>query len=578
MEVFTLETNLRLNPLNNEDLEHIFISPKYFKITERIENIINKCTPGLTILSGDRGVGKSTAINYYVNRVKKKEKSNYLFFKMNMTNTNDRFFRDIFSYIETLNLDIEEINEETKKKLELQIKILGNTIYYNVVQEEITDSQSLLEREENGKSEFSGSIPFKIFNYKGIINKLKVSKTTDIDKTRIIKTKNFFKDDIQNRLIKLLNELSRYYKIFFILDELDKVEDEIFNNFILENKIIFLESSLSFICVIDKEKALNLKYENKLIDSIVREYIFYPSMEWSEFLVTASRMYLDISLNEIRELYFETRGNYRKLVNKHLFKESTYTRYIETNKLEAFFLYEYLMDSTYIHNLPILIKEFVKEFLFEVLKMYLLKGPLTTQELEKITLKYNNNILSPVFSKIKSEIQYFTGINSLSNFRNESIESEIQKYYQPKDIYYNMIHNKVRNYKVKNISTSELSDWEYIISVWIDSIDFVCICRQEEDSKDRDGFDRINYISYHCNIFVSNNYIEPIIFANSYGIAWIHELLSRKDKLFEFLKRKEIMFIEIELEKGVLNNEFLSSEINLKIVEQKILGKYDSRL
>ena len=134
------------------------------------------------------------------------------------------------------------------------------------------------------------------------------------------------------------------------------MEDEIFNNFILENKIIFLESKISFICVIDKEKVLNLKYNNKLIDSIVREYIFFPSMDWSEFLITASRMCLKTSLNEIRELYFETRGNYRKLVNKHLFKESTFTRYKETNKLEGFFLFEYLIRSTYIQNLWIYVK------------------------------------------------------------------------------------------------------------------------------------------------------------------------------------------------------------------------------
>ncbi len=75
-----METNLVLNPLNNEDLEHILISPKYFNITGRIENIINKGVPGLTIISGDRGVGKSTAINYYVNRVKTRGESNYLFF------------------------------------------------------------------------------------------------------------------------------------------------------------------------------------------------------------------------------------------------------------------------------------------------------------------------------------------------------------------------------------------------------------------------------------------------------------------------------------------------------------------
>ena len=210
--------------------------------------------------------------------------------------------------------------------------------------------------------------------------------------------------------------------------------------------------------------------------------------------------------------------------------------------------------------------------------MYLLIGPLSKQELEGISLKYNNEVLSPIFSKIICEVENFKHSGTLTDFRNDSIENEIQKYYKPKDVYYNLIHNRVQNYKVKNISSSELSDWQYIISVWIDSIDFICICRQEEDSIDRDGFGRINYISYHCNIFISNNYIEPTIFENSYGIAWIHEVLSRKDQLVEFLKRNRIMFIEIELDKGVLNNDFLVSKTNLKVIEQKFLEKYDSCL
>ncbi len=123
-----------------------------------------------------------------------------------MTNTKDRFFRDIFSYIETLNLEIENIDEETKKKLKKQIKLLENTIYYNIVHEEITDKQSLYEQGNNRKSQISASIPFKIFNYKGIIDKFRVSKSTEIDKTRVIKTKNFYKDDIQHKLNELLND------------------------------------------------------------------------------------------------------------------------------------------------------------------------------------------------------------------------------------------------------------------------------------------------------------------------------------------------------------------------------------
>ncbi|MCU5534326.1 hypothetical protein OCA90_27010, partial [Bacillus cereus] len=90
-----MKRDFTLKALKNEQLKLSVFSPTHFPKINRIETIIDQHIPGITVLSGNRGVGKSTIMNYYLNQYK--DKYNYLFFNFNLTKNNSNFFRDIFT-------------------------------------------------------------------------------------------------------------------------------------------------------------------------------------------------------------------------------------------------------------------------------------------------------------------------------------------------------------------------------------------------------------------------------------------------------------------------------------------------
>ncbi|PEA56050.1 hypothetical protein CON64_05305 [Bacillus pseudomycoides] len=568
-----MKRDFTLKALKDEQLKLSVFSPKYFQKIYSIEKIIDQYIPGITVLSGNRGVGKSTIMNYYLNQYK--DKSNYLFFKFNLTNNNNSFFRDIFTYIQEIDLEIKEIDTETKQKIKSRIESLKEKIFFNIVHEEISDKEYSLTKEFRDHSESSISIPFKFLGFKESISKSDSDKDIDRYKTKIIKTKNFYKDEVQNKLIEILNLISNYYKIFFIIDELDKMDNVSFNDFILENKILFLESDLSFFVIIDKEKCIDLQYNNSLMESLIREFIHLSNLEWSEFLIIASRMNTNISVNELREYFYKTRGNFRKLINLQLSNKNNHPTYKQTKLLKCFLLFEHFMNIPYINNLPILIKDFVKDFLYEVLDIFLLVGPISKNELDKISEKYNNNIiLHSVITRVKSEIIKLEKFEEILVAETATLRDEIKKYHEPKELYYNSFNNKLNKYNIIKFDTPELQDWIYCIDAWIDSIDFVCICKQTRDP----NVNPINYLSYHCNVFVSNSYIEPTIFVNNNGFAWIHEYGNRKNTLIDHLNDLGLFYLEIDLDENILNKDFFKKATNLMDLETKIKEKYDSKL
>ncbi|MGH1287780.1 P-loop NTPase fold protein [Bacillus toyonensis] len=565
-----MEKDLTLKALDNEQLKYIMFSPSSYRNKKRIENIFYNCTPGITVLSGNRGVGKSTLINYYLDQYK--TKNEYLFLKFNITN-NNTFFRDIFTRLEKLN--IEDMDLEVKQKIKKCMAELKEKILFSIVHQEISDKGHSLTKEYKDYSEASIKSPFKIFGFNWRISKNESDKNIDKYNTQIIKTKNYYKDEIQNELIGILNLLSNYYKIFFIIDELDKMDNPSFNNFILENKTFFLESDLPFFIIIDKEKCIDLQYSSSLMESMIRDFIHLSNLEWSEFIIIASRMNTDISVNELREHFYKTKGNFRKLISLQLSNKSNYQLYQQTEFLKAFLLFDHFMNIPYIKGLPVLIKDFVKDFLYEVLDIFLLIGPISKNNLDEIGEKYTDNkILHPVITKLKSELINLKNYEEITKSETITLREEISKYHEPKLLYYSYFDNKLNKYKIEKVDKSDLKDWKYYIEAQIDSIDFVCICKQTIDPDTRS----INYISYHCNFFASNNYMNPTLYLNNDGIAWSHEAAHNKNYLIEYLENIGVFYVEIELDENVYNEDFFKSENNLIDLENKIREKYDAVL
>lgn len=462
-----------------------------------------------------------------------------------------------------------------QKKIKKCMGELKEKILFSIVHKEINDKGHSLTKEYKGYSEASIKFPFKIFGFNGRISKSESDKNIDKYNTQIIKTKNYYKDEIQNELIGILNLLSKDYKIFFIIDELDKMDNHSFNNFILENKTFFLESNLSFFIIIDKEKCIELQYNNLLVESMIREFIHLSNLEWSEFIIIASRMNTDISVNELREHFYKTKGNFRKIIHLQVSNKNNYQVYKQTEFLKGFLLFDYFMNTSYVKNLPVLFKDVVTDFLYEVLDIFLLIGPISKNTLDEISEKYTDNkILHSVITRLKTEIMNLKNFEEIITPETITLEEEISKYHERKQLYYSYFNNRLHKYKVENVDSPNLKDWKYYIAAQIDSIDFVCICKQTIDPENRS----INYMSYHCNFFTSNEYMNPVLYLNNEGVAWSDEAAYNKDYLIEYLEKVGVFYLEIDLEENVYNEDFFRNDNNLIDLENKIREKYDAVL
>ncbi|MFJ7512581.1 P-loop NTPase fold protein [Peribacillus simplex] len=569
-----MNKTIKLNALRDDEFSLAFFSPRIFQDTERLEKIWKDYIPGLTIVSGNRGVGKSTLINYY----KKKYNSDvldrqieYKYFHINLQNNGSHFFRDIFLFLESIVLEEKFFSPQEIENINERIKILKDEILFDIAQEYIIENSDINSNERLNDQNLSLNLPIaKVFGLRINKKNKNLHKNSTTAASRVIKTRTNRIDYIQKKLIDLLRLYSEHFKIIFILDELDKMEESEFRTFVVENKVLFLESAILFIIVIDKEKCIDLQYENDIMSSIVREYIYINELEWSEYIVVASRMSQEYSVASLKEQFYKTRGNYRKLVNYNSICENSSRRI--TRDLSNFYLFDLFINNKYIRGLPNIIRDVVKDYLFAVIDTHSVVGQLSMLEMEKIRDRFaRNELLNSVLLRVEQLIIMQKGLASIIKGEDPiSLLEEIKKYHHPKEIHLYGLHRVkkiINEYKIVILETSEKKELIDIIEVWIDCIDFICITRQKKESG-------INNISFHCNIFTSSHYTEPTLFVNDRGFAWNHEYYSRGEELKKYLKEKKIPFIELELEE-VLNNHIFTEYSYQKKIVGLLEQKYD---
>ncbi|MGJ3194707.1 P-loop NTPase fold protein [Peribacillus frigoritolerans] len=566
-----MNRTIKLNALRDGEFSLAFFSPRIFQDTERLEKIWMNYIPGLTIVSGNRGVGKSTLINYYKKKYNSdvlKRQIEYKYFHINIQNNGSHFFRDIFLFLESIVLEEKFFSPQEIENINERIKILKDEILFDIAREDIIENSDIYSDERQNEQNLSLNLPIiKILDLKLNKKRNNLHKNSTTAASRVIKTRTNRLDYIQKNLIDLLRLYSQHFKIIFILDELDKMNESDFRAFIVENKVLFLESGLLFIIVIDKEKCIDLQYENDILSSIVREYIYIHELEWSEYIVVASRMSQEYySVESLREQFYKTRGNYRKLVNDNSIGKNSSRR--KTRDLSNFYLFDFFINSEYIRSLPNIIRDVVKDYLFAVIDTHSVVGQLSMIEMEKIRGRFaRNELLNSVLLRVEELIIVQKDLASIIKDEDHiSLLEEIKKYHHPKEFHLDRVENIINEYKIVNLNTSDKDKLIDFIEGWIDCIDFICITRQEKERS-------INNISFHCNIFTSSHYTEPTLFLNDRGFAWNHEYYGERVVLKEYLNNKKIPFIEMELEK-VLNNHIFTEYSYQKMILGLLLQKY----
>lgn len=556
--------DLTIRALTQETKTQYYFSPGAFEKIQRLDELFDNLFKGVMILSGNRGAGKTSTVNYFKNKYEKQENSEkkYFFIELSLPNDGSNIYRDIFSQIEAIdlnNLPQTFLSHKTVKDIKERLDVLRNDLFYDTLRQNIELSSEIEIENRGGEANIGAGFTFWKFS-EMVAKRWRNSSKEKLQEgmSKYIKTDNLRRQNSIKKLIELIKLLNNSFSMVIIVDELDKMEKKIFNDFLKNNKLFFLESDLTFLLIVDTEKAVSVKYNNRMMNSIVREYIHLPELDWREFMLVAGRIAPTYDLKKLRYLYYNTKGNYRKLIT-HV---PINTNPILTLEYELFFYYMEL-SSYYDDKLPNDIKEIIREFNWTILEWFRLKGSLKKEDFESIIFSITDNelIKSILFSKINlykmlDRDQINKVIEKEKKHHKSILDELILHYYHPKKFSKYTINKKLESseYVEQLIKIETSTDLTSFIQLWFDSIDFVCITKYRKESHLYDTF-------YGFHVFVSNDYIEPILFTTGKkGFAWEHsdgnpiktERMGYYKEIKETVEKSTIPLIEMELDLSVL--------------------------
>ena len=98
--------NMDMQPLNSSNIDEVYFSPRVLSARNIIENIIRDGLTGIYLIGGDRGAGKTTIINFAMEKYNFK-KRNYLrdsnvnyISRINVMNEEMELIRELLSFLE----------------------------------------------------------------------------------------------------------------------------------------------------------------------------------------------------------------------------------------------------------------------------------------------------------------------------------------------------------------------------------------------------------------------------------------------------------------------------------------------
>lgn len=516
-----------------------------------IEDIVKKFATGIYVIGGDRGSGKTTLMNSIENQSTKKRAQNYgfivaeseYFLHLNVTNKDTDLLRELILFLEQIYV---ENAEKLDKEILNRIENIKEKILFDIYLEEI-------EEEIRGESETSTSN--FIFGIKASISEFMFSKASleansiklnnNEIRNRKIKSPRQRREDVAEEVVKLFAIFSDNFSIVVVLDELDKLDDISLEHFIEENKVVLVESSVIFFLVVDSQKYVNLKYDKKYsaLDNLIREYIFLPRMNWQEFILVVPKLLKISSLNTLQSIYYRSKGNFREIIKLKKDYNDYYSLSEKRNKshslrnknIYSFKILIEIITNEYIMDLPEVLNEIAIDFIHDALEIVSINSYITEQELLEIQKGYlsSNNVLNSVLNRVKEVLLNYVVSNKVEG--RGTLKKELAKYYEPKSYF-----SFSKNYKHIELEATEIGTLYQLLDMYYESVDGVIICKETNE-------DSFYNTSYTATILISNNYMNSLAFVNKRGFAWNFEEGRRYGEMQQYLKDRQIKYIDIEL-------------------------------
>ena len=273
-----------INPLSNDDLA-LFIEDEYTKeILNSVNIIFSKTKFGNYLISGEKGVGKTTLINLVLNDFRKNY-GNYFYFSKNDYDDMNSIYKSFIEQVDKIKEDIS--SSDIKKLVENASVLLKGNIQ---IKDSVLSSTKKLTTEKKGrKSEgilgfilkllefiFSFFNPFKL---KFSISKLFkpkfsfIKESTDesaSEEKRLKETTITREVNLDDNIKKIIEELSNKYKITFVFDDLNRDIIDKYSNIIkkfdCEEKksycFFIVDDSIYKSCIIEKQNNFVVNYRD----------------------------------------------------------------------------------------------------------------------------------------------------------------------------------------------------------------------------------------------------------------------------------------------------------------------------
>ncbi|RDU23081.1 P-loop NTPase fold protein [Anaerosacchariphilus polymeriproducens] len=532
-----LNRKYNVSALEKEKIYLANYSSRILNKRNKLNEIIGQYIQGIHIISGMRGAGKTTFINLF----KDEYINDRIFLHLNVLDSSFDLISEMIIYLDNL---INERGLNSTERCREKISRLKYKIFNEVLIRKSFESR-LAENQTNKLQRIFG-INIKKYLDINLSNNLIIEENKknefiyEVISTPIQKQEKNIKE-----LISILIELSKNNRIVVILDEIDKLSDDEFNILLNTNKELFLESGLVYFMVCDTKKYINIRSDKRYVDMFNR-YLYLPLLSWEEYIIISPKIKEFNSINSVKESYFYTIGNYRRIITfesgDEFYKYSSNIWNI-MNEVE---------ESNVYKNLSEPFKDLVKEFLFDILSILKISTYLTDSEIYDIKNKHifisNISIIMDRIIELLHASKYIDFIdgryiikeddeNLLYN-NSDTLENEILKIYKPKEFRV----TDMNRYNIEELSTSEIKDLYKIITWYRTELDAVLIFRQELT------YENINNVSYHTVILVSDK-LCPTAFINVRGFSWNHECSGRYNEMKQYLTNRNIVFKEYELEK-----------------------------
>lgn len=399
---------------------------------KKIIEIIEEQHAGLHIISGQRGVGKTSLLNLAleINEVETAIKINVLNKDINLLSELllefEKYYLKQFTILKNRNDSFTE--EDFEELLMLKEILIYDTekVYQEYNKQIVKESNSKIESNSGvGNLNLESGIPGAFKAKVEIEAKRYSEKNRNAEKLKEIEY-SIIRKEIQryesykSHFIKWSNNLYEKVNFIIILDELDKLSSEDFDYFLKNNKQLFLEANLQIFIVCDQNKYLNLieplvftEYESYISSST-----YISSLNFKSF----APIYYKINMHECIEsalsAYYHTTGNMRKIINDS---------HITFEQREGDWKYGYILykieESTFYNQLTGIYRDVVKSYLLVFLKELELH--------EELDLEFIGELLE-CYKVLKG---YSLTINKLLKTTNQNLKEIGEIYDQEKEVF-----------------------------------------------------------------------------------------------------------------------------------------------